>query len=332
MKLIKVLLLSVLALGCGGSDVNPGNTFQIYLDYWNTTGNRPEIKFDELSTSKEIKIDFSKTFEGQTEGNLFTKVIIDNFKIVDNQANNYNIESIKAYEWRMSSNDWREDVEFTMNYTSSQDIGVIVLVLDRSKSLGVDFSKIQQYAQEFIEETFKTHPGVKIGIVDFSDTIGSFPISDNKDALKNYIANLQLENSTALYQGMDEGLEMLLRYPSQSRVLVTFTDGYDNLSDPRFYTLETILSKIKNDKSSNKIRPFLIALEGDGGLEKSVINTLSSNGWIVNTPKNATQVKEVFDKFGKLISNVYHLTYLRNRQVIPQNSKIKLKFEIKASK
>lgn len=329
MKLIKVLLLSVLALGCGGSDVSPDNTFQIYIDYWNTTGNRPEIKFDELSTSKEIKIDFSKTFEGQTEGNLFTKVIIDNFKIVDNQANNYNIESIKAYEWRMSSNDWREDVEFTMDYTSSQDVGVIVLVLDRSRSLGADFNKIQQYARDFVDQTFSSHPGVQMGIVDFSTTVKSFPITADKEALKNYIANMQTEQFTALYQAIDEGIEMLARNQSQSKVLVTFTDGSDNASDPQLFNIDSIFRKIKND---GKIRPFFIGLDGDGGIDSGVANNLARNGWIVNTPKNANQVKEVFDKFGKLISNVYHLTYLRNRQVIPQNSKIKLKFEIKASK
>jgi Ca-activated chloride channel family protein len=329
MKLIKVLLLSVLALGCGGSDVNPGNTFQIYIDYWNTTGNRPEIKFDEVNTSKEIKIDFSKTFEGQTEGNLFTKVIIDNFKIVDNQSNDYSIESIKAYEYRMASNDWREDVEFTMEYTSSQDVGVIVLVLDRSRSLGADFNKIQQYAQDFVDQTFKSHPGVQMGIVDFSTTVKSFPITADKEALKSYIANMQMEQFTALYQAIDEGIEMLSRNQSQSKVLVTFTDGTDNGSDPAYYNPDIFLRKIKSD---GKIRPFFIGLEGDGGLDTGLANTLGRSGWIVNTPKNANQVKEVFDKFGKLISNVYHLTYLRNRQVIPQNSKIKLKFEIKASK
>lgn len=35
---LKSLLLALVLINCGGNDVNPENTFQIYLDFWNTTG------------------------------------------------------------------------------------------------------------------------------------------------------------------------------------------------------------------------------------------------------------------------------------------------------
>ena len=328
MKLIfKALLLSVFVFGCNSSEPGPGGSFQIYLDFWNTTGRNPEIRFDEIKTSKEIKIDFSQTFEGQTEGNVLTKVVIDNFKIVDNQNNNYNIEEIKAYEFR--NNNWKEDVEFTMDFTPSQEVGVMVLVLDRSESLGTDFSKIKEYAMNFVDQTFTTHPEVKIGIVDFSTEVSTFPISNNREAIKNYISNLTSDRFTALYEAMDQGVEMLLKYPAQSRVLVTFTDGTDNMSDQNYYNMDNILNKIKNDKNSNKIRGFFIGLEGKGGLDASIPPKLINSGWIVSIPSSAAQVKEIFEKYGKLISNVYHLTYIRNQQVIPRNSPVKLRFDIK---
>lgn len=327
MKLIfKALLLSVVIFGCDSNEPGAGNSFQIYLDFWNTTGRNPEIRFDEMKTSKEIKIDFSQTFEGQTEGSQLTKVVIDNFKIVDNQNNNYNIEAIKAYEFR--NNNWKEDVEFTMDFTQTQDVGVVVLVLDRSESLGGDFSKIKEYAMNFIDQTFTTHPEVKMGIVDFSTDVNTYPITNNREALKGYISNLNSDRFTALYQAMDEGVEMLLRYPAQSRILVTFTDGTDNMSDQNYYNLDNILNKIKNDKNTNKIRGFFIGLEGKGGLDTSIPPKLISNGWIVSIPSSAAQVKEVFEKFGKLISNVYHLTYIRNQQVIPRTAPVKLRFDI----
>jgi len=329
MKLfLKALLLSVVIFGCDSSEPDAGNTFKIYLDFWNTTGRNPEIRFDEIKTSKEIKIDFSQTFEGQTEGNQLTKVVIDNFKIVDNQNNNYNIGAIKAYEYR--NNNWKEDVEFTMDFTQTQDVGVVVLVLDRSESLGNDFSKIKEYAMNFIDQTFTTHPEVKMGIVDFSTDVHTYPISNDREALKSYISNLKSDRFTALYQAMDEGVEMLLRYPAQSRILVTFTDGTDNMSDQNYYNVENILAKIKNDKNTNKIRGFFIGLEGKGGLETGLPSKLASSGWIVSIPTSATQVKDVFEKFGRLISNVYHLTYIRNQQVIPRTTPVKLRFDIQA--
>lgn len=331
MKLIfKALLLSVFIFGCNTTEPGAGNSFQIYLDFWNTTGRNPEIRFDEIKTSKEIKIDFSQTFEGQTEGNQLTKVVIDNFKIVDNQNNNYNINGIKAYEYR--NNAWKEDVEFTMDFTQTQDVGVVVLVLDRSESLGGDFAKIKEYAMNFIDQTFATHPEVKMGIVDFSTDVHTYPITNNREGLKAYISGLTSDRFTALYQAMDEGVEMLLRYPAQSRILVTFTDGTDNMSDKNYYNMDNILNKIKNDKNSNKIRGFFIGLEGKGGLDTSLPPKLISSGWIVSIPTSATQVKEVFEKFGRLISNVYHLTYIRNQQVIPRNTPIKLRFDIQTAR
>jgi Ca-activated chloride channel family protein len=327
---LRALLLTLLFAGCESNDPSGGKTFNIFLEYWNTTGRNPEIKFKEQNTSKEIKIDFSQTFEGQAEGNLLSKVIIDNFKIVDKDNNNYTIDAIKAYEFRNNTS-WKEDVEFKVDYTQSQDVGVMVLVLDRSESLGADFEKIKQYAIEFVDQTFTSHPEVKIGVVDFSTTVNSLPITNNKESIKNYISGLKPDRFTALYEAMDQGVDMLLRSSAQSRILVTFTDGSDNLSNPAI-TMESVLNRIKSDHNTNKIRGFFIGLSGDGGLDTTLPTKLTSSGWIVSVPTSAAQVRDVFNKFGRLISNVYHLTYTRNQAVIPRNSPITLRFDIHASK
>lgn len=325
---LKALLLTILFTGCESTDPSAGNTFNIYLDYWNTTGRNPEIRFNEQKSSKEIKIDFTKTFEGQAEGSLFSKVIIDNFKILDKDNNNYTINSIKAYEWR-DNKVWKEDVEFKVQYNQTTDVGEMVLVLDRSESLGTDFEKIKQYASEFVEQTFLAHPEVKIGIVDFSAYVSSLPITNNKAAILAYIDNLEMENFTALYDAMDTGVDMLLKSSSQSRILVTFTDGTDNFSA---VNLDNVLNKINGDKNLSKIRGFFIGLAGKGDLDTTVPTTLSSKGWIVSIPQSATQVKDVFNKFGRLISNVYNLTYTRNQKIISRTTPIVLRFDIHASK
>lgn len=325
----KVLLLSLFIYSCDKTDVNPNvKTFQIYLDYWNSTGRSPEVVFDKTNTSKEVKIDFTRTFGGEVEGGI-TKVIIDNFKILDNNNNDYDIQSITAYEYRPESKDYREDVEFIMDFTRTQDVGVVVLVLDRSNSLGEDFGKIKQYATSFIEDTFNSHPEVRMGIVDFSTDVKSYPITNDKEALKNYILDLEMGEFTTLYEAMDIGLDMLMREPVESRVLITFTDGMDNNSDPAF-TRDNLLSRIKREDAG--IRSFFIGLEGKGGVNHDDIDVFSNNGWVVSIPNSAGEVEDVFNKFAKLISNVYNLTYIRNQQVVPSNKKIKLKFDITATK
>jgi Mg-chelatase subunit ChlD len=327
---LKSLLLALVLIGCGGNDVNPENTFQIYLDFWNTTGKNPEVKFDEKNTSREIKIDFSKTFGGETQGSTLTKVIIDNFRIIDASNTNYNIESITAYEYKNDTKDWKKDVEFTMSFSQSEDISV-VLVLDRSESLGTDFETIKTYAIDFIEKIFTERKVVKMGIVDFADTINQYPLTTDKEALKNYVKGLKQGKFTALYQSIDAGIDMLMDSKSQSRVLFTFTDGTDNMAPPTINS-DYLINRIKNDKNSYKITSFFIGLNGNGGVDQTVLTKLASNGGSVSFPENVKELKEVFTKFGKVISNVYNLEYIRNQQIISKADPRKLRFEIKTSK
>ncbi|MFN3589733.1 MAG: vWA domain-containing protein [Spirosomataceae bacterium] len=330
--LILSFVLTFFTFSCDPKDVTPQNvTFRIFLDFWNTTGRTPEIRFDEQQTSREIKIDFSKTFGGFPEGTSFTKVIIDNFRIVDLNSNNYVIDNIKAYEFRPELQDFKEDVEFTMSFTQSDDIAVM-LVLDRSESLGDDFQNVKTYASNFVEKVFTDRgASVEMGIVDFADNINVLPLSKDKNRVKSYVSNLSKGKFTTLYEAVDRGIDELRKSQAQSRVLIIFTDGTDNNSGPTF-TPDFLLNKMRNDQNTAKITSFAIGLEGKGGVDKPVLTKLSSNGGIAEFPTNAAQLSTVFDKFSKVISNVYNLTYLRNQQVVPRNAPKKLRFDIITTK
>lgn len=334
MKIFKLLLLSLLPtiafLSCGGDTPTPtGKTFEIYLDYWNTTGKNPEIRFDETRTSREIKIDFSKTFGGYAEGASLTKVIIDNFRIIDANSNNYNIDKITAYEFRNDSQNWKEDVEFTMEFGQSDDISV-VLVLDRSESLGADFTNVKTYANNFIDKIFTERKNAKMGIVDFADDIKSYPLTANSTELKSYINNLKQGKFTTLYDAINKGIDMLQNDNAQSKVIIVFTDGTDNNS----FTMnpDGLVNRLKGDSNQYKISTFTIGLAGKGGIDQTVLTKLAVNGGVAEFPANATELKDVFDKFSKVISNVYNLTYIRNQQKIDRSTPVKLKFVIQTVK
>lgn len=327
-----VLTLFILVTACnGGKDPSPQRqSFEIFLDFWNTTGRSPEVRFDELKTSREIKIDFSKTFGGQAVGSNFTNVIIDNFRIIDANANNYTIEKITAFEFRDNINDWKEDVEFTMDFGQSDDISV-VLVLDRSESLGADFKNVQTYATNFVDKIFGERANVKMGVVDFADDIKSFPITENSNSIKSYINGLQQGRFTTLYEAMDIGIDMLQDDDAQSKVLIVFTDGTDNNSKVSI-TPSFLLNKIRGDQNSFKISTFMIGLEGKGGIDRVALQTLVANGGIAEFPRNVSELEDVFDKFGGVISNVYNLIYTRNQQAIPRNRPAKLRFVIETTR
>ena len=325
-----VVAMSFSLFSCnGGKDLNPkGKVFEIYLDFWNTSGKTPEVRFDELNTSREIKIDFSKTFQGRTEGGAFTKVEIDNFRIIDQNSNNYNIANITAFELREGV--WKKDIEFTMDFDQSEDISV-VLVLDRSESLGKDFETIKTYANDFIDQVFNDRSVVQMGVVDFADDVRAHQLTTDRDQLKSYVSNLKQGKFTTLYDAVDVGIDMLQDSDSQSKVLFVFTDGSDNNSSPNV-NVDYLLNRIKSDKNTYKITSFAIGLNGDGGVDQTILTKLSGNGGTASFPKTVGEAKGVFEKFSKVISNVYSLEYLRNQQVIPRNTPAKLKFEISTFK
>ena len=212
MKIVKhcvvLLTLTLLFTACGknSDDAQPkSREFELYIDFWNNLGTTPQITFDAQNSSPEVKIDFSKTFAGVAVPPKFTNVIIDNVRIIDENNINYQIDKITAYEWKEDIDDWKEDVEFTCDYTQVQDLSVM-LVLDASASLGEDFAKVKQYASNFITAVLDEIPNARIGVIDFSDEIHSFPPTNNKVALQNYIAAINQGPFTSLYEAMNMGI------------------------------------------------------------------------------------------------------------------------------
>lgn len=334
-NLILFISLTVL-IACGKDDkpkTNPApvtnREYLLYIDFWNPDGNNPQISFDAVNSSKEIRIDFDQTFAGVAVPPNFTQVIIDNVRIIDNNFVNFKIDEITAYEFRDDINNWKEDVEFLMNYEPIGDLNV-VLVLDASASLDNDFTKVKDFATNFVSKIFLETPTAKIGIVDFSDVIHTYELSNNENSLNLYISGIQQGPFTALYEAMNTGINMLKNSQADGKTILTFTDGTDNNSSPQF-TSEYIYDKLTNDSSKIMINSFMIGLEGNGGIDKPVLENLAANGGVAQFPKSINELEVIFEKFSESISNVYNLTYVRNQQIIPESSPARLKFVFKAS-
>ena len=335
MKILYYFLLGMLPLvfaTCNKNndpDPNQPREFTLFIDFWNPNGDNPQINFDGASSSPEIKIDFSKTFTGIVAPPNLTQVIIDNVRIIDDNNTNYNINKITAYEWRNDIADWKIDVEFIMEYKQVIDIAVI-LTLDASASLGTDFAIIKTFANDFVSKIYSTTPNANFGIVDFSDQVNGIGPTNNRTAITSYINDIQQGHFTALYDAMYVAVDTLQKFKAEGKVVVTFTDGTDNNSDP-FKTPEVIYDKLVNDPNHIKTTSFTIGFEGNGGVDRAVLEKLAANGGVAEFPKTMEELEKVFDKFSKSIANVYNLTYMRNQQVIPQTDPARLKFIIEAS-
>ena len=329
LMLICTCFILLVSVGCRKDNVRPDDhkQFELYIDFWNTQGTNPQISFDALNSSPEIKIDFTETFAGIAVPPNYTNVIIDNVRIIDQNSINYHINQINAYEWRTDINDWKQDVEFIMEFDQVQDLAVI-LVLDASASLGPDFTNVKAFAYDFITKVLAQIPSAKIGIVDFSDEIHSFALTDNASALSSYLESIEQGPFTTLYEAMDRGIEMLHNTSAESKALLTFTDGTDNNSRPEF-TPAYILDKL--NAGQVPVSSFTIGLDGNGGVDRPVLNVLAVNGGASAFPRNIQELGTVFNNFSQGISTVYQLTYIRNQQVIPDTNPAKLRFVLEAS-
>jgi len=332
MKYLQILgacIFILVGVGCGKDNMRPKDDkqFELFIDFWNPQGTNPQISFDAQNSSPEIKIDFSETFAGVAVPPNFTNVLIDNVRIIDDNNVNYHINQINAYEWRTEINDWKQDVEFVMEFDQVQDIAV-ALVLDASASLGSDFTNVKAFAYDFITKVLTQIPSAKIGIVDFSDQINSFALTDNASALSSYLESIKQGPFTTLYEAMGQGIDMLQNTSAESKALLTFTDGTDNNSAPGF-TPGFILDKL--NAGQVPISSFTIGLDGNGGVDRPVLNVLAVNGGASAFPRNIQELGAVFNDFSQGISTVYQLTYIRNQQVIPDTKPAKLRFVLEAS-
>lgn len=327
----------LLLVACGDDEPSnpapsPNREYVLYIDFWNTNGDNPQISFDAENSSPEIRIDFDQTFAGVAVEPNFTKVIIDNVRIIDDNFVNFQIDEITAYEYREDINDWKIDVEFLMEYEPIGDLNV-VMVLDASASLDNDFVKVKEFASDFVTKIFAESSSAKVGVVDFSDVINTYPLTNNENSLNQYISNIQQGPFTSLYEAMNAGIDILQDSQSDGKAILTFTDGTDNNSAPE-YTPDYLYNKLTNDSINSGnvlINSFTIGLEGNGGIDKPVLENLAANGGVAQFPQSINELEVIFEKFSESISNVYNLTYIRNQQQIPEANAARLRFVFKAS-
>lgn len=330
-------ILMLLLVACGDDEPSnpapsPNREYVLYIDFWNTNGDNPQISFDAENSSPEIRIDFDQTFAGVAVEPNFTKVIIDNVRIIDDNFVNFQIDEITAYEYREDINDWKIDVEFLMEYEPIGDLNV-VMVLDASASLDNDFVKVKEFASDFVTKIFAESSSAKVGVVDFSDVINTYPLTNNENSLNQYISNIQQGPFTSLYEAMNAGIDILQDSQSDGKAILTFTDGTDNNSAPE-YTPDYLYNKLTNDSINSGnvlINSFTIGLEGNGGIDKPVLENLAANGGVAQFPQSINELEVIFEKFSESISNVYNLTYIRNQQQIPEANAARLRFVFKAS-
>ena len=313
MKLLKLVLLTALAIAIACCSSSSGRELEFYLygNYSNVDGNSPLFEIAPSMTDSEI------FYDGIVEyGGIAPKVeLIMNNLSVFSQQENYYIDALVVEE--QVNGEWIWYPEFEVEFGNLTQLGVM-LVLDVSSSLGDDFEDVLAYAVEFVEIVIENTPEAQIGVVSFSTNVDIFPPTTNISDVESYIYGLDMEEYTRMYDAVEAGIEQLNQLDVDGRALVTFTDGRDNLSN-------AIPADLVSDMNEYGIRSYTMGLEGKGGVNETVLQQLAVNGdYRLTSSKN--DLRSIFQFFAESVSNVYQVIYRRNNQPITTPRLIRYQF------
>lgn len=255
---------------------------------------------------------------------------------------------LKFYRWQNGSGRWQIDseVENAEAAYTQQKVMSIMLVLDCSSSIGdADFVKLKKAAKQFVDVIFeKSSDGnVHIGIVGFNSmkntrTFDLRPLTkESRKDMFQFIDTLQLNNRTAFYHAINQGLDNIKRYVGKLKVdkdkkydgnfVIAFTDGYDNDSfDPKIgkaaegtehrYFQHVNQRILKEKIGGAPIESYVLAIRGNDidrnntNFER-VLSSLShnSNGDKFYSLTNFDKLQAAFEEIGTNLINKWQSIY-----------------------
>lgn len=150
--------------------------------------------------------------------------------------------------------------ELTLFANEVQPITVVML-LDRSTSMRVNFGLVEKAAEAFVEVML---PADKARIGSFSDRIQVDPrdfTSDHGELFRILQTELQFEGPTPLWNAVNVGITALLHQQGR-RVVLVFTDGMDApMGGSRNSSLKDVMRRAEEED----VMVYAIGLAGSGG-------------------------------------------------------------------
>ncbi|MBP5502967.1 MAG: VWA domain-containing protein [Bacteroidales bacterium] len=338
MKLKSITALSVSALAlagmvsCEDSTFIEGNALErvsyLYLNYCNpdTTGanqpygNCPMIELDETNTSKDVIIDFGKTFTGKLQGTSSAEIIIDNVRFFDDYGT-YRIVDISVDEQRDGYWVKQSQTQNPVTFGDLEELD-IAIVIDNSRYLDKQYNNIISNAKSFVNTISRKVKNAKFTVVS-TDTLNITPLG-SADAAISAIGSMQ--NSQYGYlSSFKHAMDELVKGESSSQVMVYFGSG--SFSEVAKVNVAELL---KTDEKYCKIQSFALAYSDDGVLPsdmKGYVSSLCVRGYALY-PTEGDKLGEFFDYFSNSLASAYNIKYSHEatRYDIDNKQSIRFKF------
>ena len=127
----------------------------------------------------------------------------------------------------------------------------VVLVIDRSSSMGRDNKLVdaKAAATAFVDAMDPTL--IHVGVVAFDDVVEDIiDLSDDPAALRRAIAGIAMDRGTNLVDSLERGRRMVLGPSSRADaqpVIIFLTDGNHSVSTPPIGAIDTVIAAVRTD-------------------------------------------------------------------------------------
>jgi len=336
LKFLKPAALAALALAgfnaCEDSTFIEGNALErvsyLYLNYCNpdTTGNDsspygncPMIELDEENTSKDVIIDFEKTFTGRIASSNTAEIIIDNVRLFDDFGN-YKITDIRVDEQRDGFWVTQSQSQNPVTFGDLEELDVAI-VIDNSRYLDKQDNNIKSNAKSFIRTISRKVKNAKFTVVS-TDTLNISPLGD-ADAAINAIDKMD-KNSYGYLSSFKHAMNELTKGKSSSQVMVYFGSG--SFSE---VAKVNVADMLKNEEKYRKIQSFALAYSDEGVLSsdmKGYISSLCVRGYALY-PGEGDKLGEFFDYFSNSLASAYNITYRHEATKYNVDNKQSIRFK-----
>jgi outer membrane protein OmpA-like peptidoglycan-associated protein/uncharacterized protein YegL len=185
----------------------------------------------------------------------------------------------------------------------------ISVVLDYSGSMqGNPINNLEKSLKKLIENK---HPDDRISVVKFDDSIViAAPLIKDKDQLLKQIKFNEFEKyngSTALYAAGDQGLQTL-DSSKNNKMIILFTDGYDNSSFPYYETHSVTAQQLVRKARKEEAKFNIVSFGGETNETAMKFMALLSGGKFYNI-RNHKHISQVMSEIPKLTRRYYEISY-----------------------
>ncbi|MCX7744251.1 MAG: VWA domain-containing protein [Flavobacteriales bacterium] len=274
-----------------------------------------KINYSNLSSKAEIEMDIIHVDRSDYPNKIKIGVLaydsIGNF--ISGLADNNNgqkffkkvIERVDGIETEAKDFTVREIHE---QISKPYDIG---LVLDYSGSMGIINIKFMEKAVRKLIELKKSND--RISMTKFDSRIKTyFKFTANKQVLLNkqyyddYYNNWG--GATALYAGIDEGLCLMDSFATQQKMLIVFTDGYENSSG--FYAGRRLVNPIQllNKARALGVRLHFVSL--GNSVDRNLLQAMANVGdGYYYSIQSHLEIEEIMSEIPRVMRTYYEIEY-----------------------